>query len=180
MSTTIAAVVAGALDDEGRARLADLFDEHHPLLYRLALRMARNPEEARDLLQETFLRAGRSLRTLPSGDEAIRFLIRILTNLCRDQHRRSVVRTAFQSVFTRTRSEDPREQLIASATVHSVIGQLPPRQKMIVILHELEERSLVEIAVLLGVRPATARWHLFEARRKLAVALEPRAQEKKP
>jgi len=54
-------------------RLAALFDEHHHRLYRLARRMSANGDDARDLVQETFLRVLRSPSSVPSsrsGEEA--------------------------------------------------------------------------------------------------------------
>jgi hypothetical protein len=57
-----AATVATANHDEAAAadRLGTLFDVHHQRLYRLARRMSRSAEEARDLVQDTFLRAVRA------------------------------------------------------------------------------------------------------------------------
>ena len=56
------ATVATANHDAGAAadRLGALFDAHHQRLYRLARRMSRSADEARDLVQDTFLRAARA------------------------------------------------------------------------------------------------------------------------
>ena len=54
-------------DDGDSARLGTLFDAHHQRLYRLARRLSETPDEARDLVQETFLRAARSPRSIPDG-----------------------------------------------------------------------------------------------------------------
>jgi DNA-directed RNA polymerase specialized sigma24 family protein len=45
----------GRDDDDPGARLGALFDLHHQRLYRLARRLSRDAEDARDLVQETFL-----------------------------------------------------------------------------------------------------------------------------
>ena len=65
-------------------RIARLFDTHHQRLYRLARRMAATAEDARDVVQETFLRAARSPGSVPDGaqpEEA--WLVRVLVNVCR-------------------------------------------------------------------------------------------------
>src|SRR5215208_3826740 len=76
------------------ARVGALFDLHHPRLFRLARRLSRNADDARDVVQETFLRAARSPRSIPYGvsnEEA--WLVRVLINICRDRWRQASVRT---------------------------------------------------------------------------------------
>ena len=65
-------------------RLGRLFDAHHTRLYGLARRMTRSAEEARDAVQDTFLRAARNPHSIPDGlphEEAwlVRVLIALLT-----------------------------------------------------------------------------------------------------
>lgn len=97
-----AAALATSLDaepSEPRVRLAALFDSHHERLYRLARRLARNADDARDLVQETYLRAAQKLGSVPHGasnEEA--WLARVLINLCRDQWR-----LASDSILSRRR-----------------------------------------------------------------------------
>ena len=86
--------------DEGDAsrRLAELFDAHHRRLFALACRMCRTREDARDCVQETFLRAARRPAAVPEGassEEA--WLVRVLIDVCRDGWRRQAVRQAAPS-----------------------------------------------------------------------------------
>ena len=81
------------LADDAVERLAALFDLHHDRLYRLARRMAPNIDDALDLMQETFLKAARSPKSIPVGtanEEA--WLVRVLINIRRDQWRKTSVR----------------------------------------------------------------------------------------
>jgi len=74
-------------------RLATLFDAHEDRLYGLARRLTPSADAARDLVQDTFLRAARSLRSVPVGlakEEA--WLVRVLVNRRRDQWRKTAVR----------------------------------------------------------------------------------------
>src|SRR5262245_5130651 len=81
--------------DDGTAarRLEALFDAHSQRLYRLARRMSGDPEEARDLVQQAFLRAAALPGAIPAGERASEaWLVRVVVNLCRDRHRRRTVR----------------------------------------------------------------------------------------
>ena len=155
-------------------RLGDLFDAHHQRLYRLARRLSGNAEEAHDLVQESFLRAARHVRRLPpseSGAEA--WLVRTLVNLCRDRYRRAAVRKrAAETVLAaEPRAGDAEDPLVARAAVRAALGTLDARRRAVIVLHELEERPMPEVARLLGIAPATARWHLAKGRRLLAEVL---------
>ncbi|HEY3567231.1 MAG TPA: RNA polymerase sigma factor, partial [Thermoanaerobaculia bacterium] len=90
-------------------RLAGLFDTHHQRLFRLALRLSADREEARDLVQEAFLRAARKPGTVPDGAEEA-WLVRTLVNLCRDRYRRLGVRARVHEALRDERgTEHPEE-----------------------------------------------------------------------
>ena len=168
-----AAILSQAVFSTGD-RLGDLFDAHHQRLYRLARRLCGDAEEARDLVQESFLRAARHAGRLPSGDTgAEAWLVRTLVNLCRDRYRRTEVRRrAADSVLAvPPPSGDAEDPLVARAAVRAALGALDARRRAVVVLHELEERPMREVARLLGIAPVTARWHLAKARRQLAAVL---------
>ena len=156
------------------ARVGALFDLHHQRLFRLARRLSRNADDARDLVQETFLRAARSPRSIPEGasnEEA--WLVRVLINICRDRWRHSAVRTRARvnGQVAAEPSFNPEPHLIAKSLVHHALDRLPPRRKAILILYELEGATIPAIAKLVGVAPVTVRWHLSMGRREMAKAL---------
>src|SRR5882724_11511453 len=97
-AATAIAIDAGADDSAGR--LAALFDAHQDRLYRLARRLVSTRDDARDLVQETFLRAAAAPRSVPAGhagEEA--WLVRVLVNIRRDQWRRAAVRQRVDSLL---------------------------------------------------------------------------------
>ena len=168
------AAQATAVDHDATDRLARLFEERHQRLYRLAVRVAFDPEDARDLVQETFLRAARALDSVPHGaphEEA--WLVRTLVNLIRDGARRRRVRQLGQQAVKdveacRTSGAASSDSaLIAQAAVRAALAKLAPRRRAIVVLHELEERDVAEIAALLGISKVTVRWHLALGRSEL-------------
>lgn len=161
-------------DTSAPERIAELFDAHRDRLFRLALRLCSDREEARDLVQEAFLRAARQPGAIPPGEpggEA--WLVRTLVNLGRDRWRRLEVRGRAREELRAARSAnaDPEEAQVARATVRAALGRLSPRRRAVIVLHELEERPVREVARLLGVTEVTVRWHLLAARRELARTL---------
>jgi RNA polymerase sigma-70 factor (ECF subfamily) len=151
-------------------RLGDLFDAHQPRLYGLARRLCRDPEEARDLVQETFLRAARRPASIPeSAQGAEAWLVRILVNLCRDRWRRlKVRREAFpQPVWSMGGPSDPESIASARSAVQQALARLRPRTRAVVVMHEIEGQSKAEIAELLGMSEVTVRWHVATGRSKL-------------
>jgi RNA polymerase sigma-70 factor (ECF subfamily) len=153
-------------------RLARLFDVHQRRLFLLALRMAPDREEARDLVQETFLRAARQTETLPAGNgpgEA--WLVRTLVNLCKDRYRRLAVRARTAGSLGdagEPGTAHPEAAEVARATVKAALARLSPRRRAVIALHELEGAPVRDVARLLGVTEVTVRWHLLAARRELA------------
>ena len=146
--------------DELSHRLGRLFDAHHRRLFGLACRMTGDREDARDLVQETFVRAAGS-RTIPENAEA--WLVQVLVHLCRDRRRRQRVRERHAAALATSRevaaSPDPY--------LWRAVEALPPRQRAAIVLHEVEGHAVVHVAALLGVSPVTVRWHLLAARRRL-------------
>ena len=150
-----------------------LFDVHHRRLYGLARRLSASADDARDLVQETYLRAAQAMASVP--DDAARqeaWLVRVLINVCRDGWRRSAVRRRLDPVHaadTVTRpGSDQETALVARSTVWRALGTLAPRRRAIIVLYELEGSRIADIATLLGVSPVTVRWHLSRGRRELA------------
>ena len=155
-------------DDNTRAdSIGHLFDLHHSRLYRLALRMTRGDDEARDLVQECFVRAIESGFAPRDAAGAERWLVRVLVNLCRDRARRGTVRQTHAREAVRTEHVPPSSDPGMDAAVRAAVEALPARQRAVVIFHEIEGRTLTETAALLGIAAVTARWHLHAALRSL-------------
>lgn len=162
--------------DDPSERLGALFDAHQARLYRLARRMVADAEEARDLVQEAFLRAARRLGSVPADEPgAGAWLARVVVNLCRDRGRRLEVRRRAAATVLRpveaAPESGPESRAVARRAVQTALAALPPRRRAVVVLHELEERPVAEIASLLGLARVTVRWHLAAGRKDLAARL---------
>ena len=84
MTANPAIALPGDPEGDGpRERLASLFDAHGDRLYRLARRLTGSADEARDLVQDTFFKAARSLTAVPAGtaEKEAAWLVRVLVNI---------------------------------------------------------------------------------------------------
>jgi RNA polymerase sigma-70 factor (ECF subfamily) len=175
------ALPVDATQDNRDDRLAALFEAHEDRLYRLARRLASSADDADDLVQETFLRAAKSLRSVPAGparEEA--WLVRVLINIQRDQWRRAVVRRRSAAILgagETTVDSNLESALIAKRAVWAALDVLHPRRRAIVIMSELEGLKPSAIGSLLGVTVMTVRWHLSMGRRDLKRILQPQKGE---
>jgi len=159
--------------DADREWLGRFFDARHAILIRFALRLSHDRDEAFDLVQEAFVRALHGIRRVPAGDEAATaWMYRVITNLARDRYRRKKVRElAALLLGRRTKTPDPANAIVSAQSVRTALATLPPRQRAVIALCELEGLSTRETAAALGIREATVRWHLKQARARLAILL---------
>ena len=152
-------------------RLSQLFDLHHERLYRLARRMSGDSEDARDLVQEAFVRLARQNGPLPATEShAEGWLVKTIVRLCRDRDRRLRVRRRHHLEAAQPESRHagtPETRAVARVAVQKALARLSPRRRAVIVLHELDGRTAAEIARLLGLTPVTVRWHLHAARRDL-------------
>jgi RNA polymerase sigma-70 factor, ECF subfamily len=177
---TTSTILESAEPQTATERLARLFDACHERLFRLARRLASDREEARDLVQEAFLRAARRPGSIPEGDQlGEAWLVRTLVNLCRDRHRRVSVRSRVHASLAKAAGDQGQTEsaVVARATVQAALARLSPRRRAVVVLHEIEGVPVREVARLLGVAEVTVRWHLLSARRELARLLLDRPAE---
>jgi RNA polymerase sigma factor (sigma-70 family) len=139
-------------------------------VYHYALALLRNPADAEDVTQTTFLNAYRAYRR---GDEILKpqnWLIKIAHNVARSRYARSTRRVKEVPL------EDHLDQLAipdderpnVEGVLHA-LGRLPFNQRAALVMRELEGRSYVEIGDTLGVSVAAVETLIFRARRSLRV-----------
>jgi RNA polymerase sigma-70 factor (ECF subfamily) len=173
-------VTADRPTDDAAGRLGALFDTHHQRLYRLARRLSRNAEDARDLVQETFLRAARHAASVPEGaDHEEPWLVRVMVNIARDRWRQLDVRRrgATEIAWRAASTTDSESALLAKSIIWQALQRLPPRRRAILVLYEIEGMAIPAIARLLGVAAVTVRWHLSIGRRELAAVVDGRFKD---
>jgi RNA polymerase sigma-70 factor, ECF subfamily len=149
-----------------------LVQRYERRLVRVILRFVSDPELAKDLAQETFLRAFVRFSQFDPSRRFGPWLFRIGVNLTFDYLRRKRRRGKW-SVFTDywnsaasgdPETPDPRAELDTRQEVELVLKQVPEKYRTVLVLRDMENFSTSEIAAILNRKEATIRWRLAEAR----------------
>jgi RNA polymerase sigma-70 factor (ECF subfamily) len=159
-----------------------LFEEHHNRIYRYLLPLVRNPMEAEDLTQETFLRAHRHRQALRDPEAVRGWLYRIATHAALDRLRQrkphvSIDDENLAEAMEPLASSDPSAQEVTereetSRCVQRCLDFLPHHYRAILLLHEAHGLTAVEIADLLRTNATTVKMRLHRARHLLHKLME--------
>ncbi len=162
----------------------ELVQKHQVRVYRHALYLLRNSEDAKDITQETFIRAWEH-RTKLRMKTVHSWLIKCTQNLCfnllkRQQFERPLVEgdeaeleTLLHTGFSNPSPDEIAVKQELKDVVHRAIQQLPLEMRTVVIMRELEEMSFKEIAAVLEQPVGTVKSTVFRARKRLRQILSP-------
>lgn len=168
-----------------REALGQLIERHQSQVYSLALAISRNPNDAADLTQETFVRLIKSLNTY-RGDGATfsTWLHRMTVNICLDAMRRnrriplSLDISPEDGPEPQVSSEDHwvepewRAEFGESAIeVQIALASLPLQQRVALTLHYFQDRSYEQIAAVMGLPMNTVKSHLLRGKQRMARVL---------
>lgn len=173
------------------AACVDLVNEHQRMVYQLGLHLLGDPEEARDLSQEVFLRVFRTIGGF-RGNSALRtWIYRIVINQARNRqrwwkrrHRSEVISLdehleQFGDVSAPVEKVTPERvfgQKELASQIWQALESLPFEQRTAIVLREIDGLSYDEIAFSLGVAVGTVKSRLTRAREALRARLKQAAQ----
>jgi RNA polymerase sigma-70 factor, ECF subfamily len=148
---------------------------------RLARAIVGDHAEADDVAQEAFVQAWRNLPTLRDPGKFDAWFGKIVVNAARGsvRRRRNVMTVDIEALSIDGESHpalgrhDPAVDGVADLdALEGAFARLSVDQRTILALHHLEERSVADIAAMLGIPTGTAKWRLHAARTALERALE--------
>lgn len=160
--------------------------EHFDALYNTAMRLTRNPGEAQDLVQETFLKAYRFFHRFEPGTNIKAWLFTILRNTYINAYRkasRQQQQVDFDQVapfyadpsatseWTNRGSVEEMLHHLVQDDVKRALEALPDEYRMVILLADLEDFAYKEIADIVGCPVGTVMSRLFRGRRLLRKSL---------
>lgn len=173
------------------AAFRSLVERHQRRAFAIAIGLVRNEQDARDLVQDAFLRVHKSLPSFQGSSSFFTWLYRIVTNLAIDLVRRpgrNVVELEEDHQRTSSPNNEPtdhpwvarvdgadpidvlrRKEL--AARMRTAIDALPSYHKAVILMREVEGLSYEEMAEAMQVSKGTIMSRLFHARQKLQKAL---------
>ncbi|GAC1357994.1 MAG: sigma-70 family RNA polymerase sigma factor [Ktedonobacteraceae bacterium] len=165
-------------------------------LYRTALRMTNNPQEAEDLVQETMLKAIRFSHTYQPGTNLRAWLFRILNTSAINRYRKQATHPTpvalpegeefylynqIRDLSGQELSQGAEEEVLShylDEDVYKALNDLPPNFRMAVVLADIEGLSYKEIAEALQIPIGTVMSRISRARRQLQKSLWQYAKER--
>ncbi len=154
-------------DSEAFATLVERYDR---AVYHLAYRTLHDVEEARDVTQEAFFKAFRSLRTFKAGAKFSTWIFAITYHACCDRLSRRKHYSGDELPERADAGPGPEQRVIAldeASRLRAAIDALPEKYRTVVTLFHLQGKQYEEIATVLGLPMGTVKTHLFRAKEQL-------------
>jgi len=177
--TNMTDYVDSALVEAARAGSAEAFsvlvERYRAPLVRLAYRLTRDPDEAKDIAQDIFLRAFRGLNDFRPERPFVRWLFVIARNASLDTIRRRR-RAAAMAAEHEARPVEPGTEDVAlrndeAVRVHAALDALPSKYRDVLELYYVSDLRYRDIALALEIPIGTVKTHISRAKRRLRAEL---------
>lgn len=186
METSDATLVDRARTGDRRA-LDELLTRHQRRVYRFGLKMCRDPEDAKDILQETLLAAARTVKDFRGASSVSTWMYTIARSFCIKKRRRSKFAPAEETSLDqrepgaearqvadpgRTPDESLAGRQIEQA-LETAIGRLDPMYREVLVLRDVEGLTAPEVAEIMGLSVEAVKSRLHRARVAVREAMVP-------
>ena len=172
----------------GKAKaFEDLILKYEKSIYNTAYRIMGNYEDARDMSQESLIKAYKNIRNCADVTHFRRLLYVITTNTCLDElrKRKNRVNVPIDSMIDNTDDSSPKRQFVSeeatpeerlinkelSVKIQNAINQLPDDQKAAIVLRDIRGLSYEEVAEAMSSSIGTVKSRLSRARARLRTLL---------
>lgn len=170
-----------------RRALEDLLDRHQRTVYRFGLKMCRDPEDAKDVLQETLLAVARTVKDFRGASSVSTWLYTIARSFCIKKRRRSKFAPEHEESLDAREpgaaarrvhdpARGPEEELAGrqvEAALERAIGALDPMYREVLVLRDVEGLTAPEVAEVTGLTVEAVKSRLHRARVSVRQAVGP-------
>ena len=158
----------------------ELISRYQGLCWHIVLRMVRNPEDARDICQEAFLRIFKYLHQYRFDSPLKSWIAQVAFSAARRHLERKRIPIAddpeagslLDSISDGFDLEADNADDQIHRLLHAAIDALPPLQRSLLTMYHLDELSISEIASITGIPEGSIKSHLFRSRKLLRQWLE--------
>jgi RNA polymerase sigma-70 factor (ECF subfamily) len=184
------ALVAALRHGDERA-LSTLIERYAPSVYRFGVKICGNPEDAKDVVQETLLAAARGLRDFRGASSLSTWLYKVARTFCIKKRRRSrhaptetvSLDHPSQSVDIASSDVPADEALVRNelgSALDAAIASLDPIHREVLVLRDVEGLTALEVSEVLGVSVEAVKSRLHRARAEVRNKLAPVLQRELP
>jgi RNA polymerase sigma-70 factor (ECF subfamily) len=152
---------------------------YQQMVFSLALKMLCDEDEAKDIVQETFIRVWLSMRDYDTQRTFTTWLYTIASRLCLDRLKRKthiVVLSGDERVLRRIAGDTDHQRTLENSEWVSIVrlmaAQLSPKQKLVFTLSHLEGLSSEEVEHITGMDARQVKSNLYEAKQKIRKRLK--------
>lgn len=171
-----------ALRDGDRAEFAHIIEQYSPMIYRLGLKMLNNPQDAEDILQETFIKAYKHIHNFDGRSSVSTWLYRIATNEALMSLRKKHLDTVSYDTPTHYETEPqeplqivdwcclPEDEYLTAEgrlRLDEAAERLPESLRIVFVLRDIEGLSTRETAEVLEISEMAVKTRLSRARLRL-------------
>lgn len=158
----------------------EILNRYEGKIYNFGLKMCRHAEDAKDLLQDTFLSVFRYINGFRGETKFKNWLYRIAATACLKKHRRKKNQPETELSWEELLPTDypehdhrpqwlstPVEQLMnreIRTFIDNVLQELPPKYRQVFLLRDVEQFNTEEVAQIMGINQATVKTRLHRAR----------------
>lgn len=168
-SAVVQRVVAGDVE-----AFALLVDRHHARLARYAFHLLGSEAEAEEAVQDSFVRAYRSLGTYAEREQFGAWIMRILVNRCRTRLVRDKRREETAAAWLREAAQtfEPSDEFVNRDELSNALAQLPNDQREAVVLRYADELGYDEISSITGAKISALKMRVKRGCERLRAILE--------
>jgi len=160
----------------------ELMEMNYRYTYAIAFRILRSKTEAKDIVQESFIRVWKNISSYQPEKKFTTWLYRIVVNLCYDKLKADSRRRKHVATFNQLRDEDlisvqqsaerDIEMKDMGEKIISIAKTLPPKQRLVFSLRDLQDFSLEEISQTTGISLNSVKANLSYARQYIRRKIE--------